>query len=59
MAAASNRLLQTGRNRAQQQAKSVVMHVLIVLYFIMAIFPFAWIIGMSLKQPADVVADPP
>ena len=44
-------------NRAQQQAKSAGMHVLIVVYFVVSIFPFAWIAGMSLKQPADVVAD--
>jgi multiple sugar transport system permease protein len=46
-------------NRRQQQVKSGVLHILIVAYFIVAIFPFAWIVGMSLKKPADVVADPP
>lgn len=35
------------------------MHALIVVYFVVAVFPFAWIVMMSLKQPADVVADPP
>jgi multiple sugar transport system permease protein len=47
---AANRALQT---------KSVFTHLLIVVYFVVAIFPFFWIVGMSLKQPADVVADPP
>ena len=45
-------------NRAQQQTKSVIMHALIVAYFVVAVFPFAWIVMMSLKQPADVVSDP-
>src|SRR3982751_1108823 len=46
-------------NRARQRSKSAIMHVLIATYFVVSIFPFAWIVGMSLKQPADVVADPP
>lgn len=50
---------QAAGNRGQQQAKSIVLHVLIAVYFVVAIFPFAWIVGMSLKKPADVVADPP
>jgi multiple sugar transport system permease protein len=46
-------------NRAHQRTRSALMHALIVTYFVIAVFPFAWIVSMSLKVPADVVADPP
>ncbi len=46
-------------SKTGRQVKSVVMHVLVVVYFLFATFPFFWIFGMSLKQPLDVVSDPP
>src|SRR5438093_9260591 len=58
MAAAVTELSRPAGNRAPL-ARSAGMHLLIVVYFVVAVFPFAWIVGMSLKQPADVVADPP
>ena len=37
----------------------VIAKVVVLMYLIAIIFPFAWIVGMSLKTPIDVMAMPP
>ena len=35
------------------------VQIVVVVYFLLSIFPFVWVAGMSLKTQMDVVADPP
>lgn len=38
---------------------TIISNIAVVMYVIIIIFPFLWVIGMSLKTPIDVMAIPP
>jgi multiple sugar transport system permease protein len=46
-------------HKGARRARGIILHLLVIIYFTFAVFPFIWILGMSLKAPLDVISDPP